>query len=89
MIYISKLKLKQLPLVSQEQLWRYIYFDKKHKKYLLCGDNARFFNHSNNPNCDDSSDDITMTVKDIKKGEELTVNYRTFYGNLKDHPEIK
>ncbi|MEK6907372.1 MAG: SET domain-containing protein [Nanoarchaeota archaeon] len=87
--YISKSDLKQIPLVLQEQLHKYIFLDKNQKKYLLCGDDARFFNHSNKPNCDDSVDNVTTAIKEIKKGEELTVNYKLFYGNIEEHSEIK
>ena len=88
-IYIPKSNLKKIPLSSQEQLLRYIFLDKIRKKYLLCGDDARFFNHSDKPNCDDGIDNITIAIRNIKKGEELTVNYKVFYGDIKEHEEIK
>lgn len=51
--------------------------------YILCADNARFFNHSDNPNThvvEDPEDEETADVasKDIQIGEELTVDYREF-----------
>ena len=46
--------------------------------YILCGDAARFMNHSEDPSCDDSGDLYTMTLRDIAPGEELTCDYRTF-----------
>ena len=67
-IYIPKSNLKKIPLSSQEQLLRYIFLDKIRKKYLLCGDDARFFNHSDKPNCDDGIDNITIAIRNIKKG---------------------
>ena len=88
-IYITKSDLKKLPISSQEQLLKYIFLDKICKNYLLCGDDARFFNHSDKPNCDDGTDNITTAIKNIKKGEELTVNYKIFYGDIKEHKEIK
>lgn len=66
---------------SQAQFRNYAYFDNHHGKYLLCGDDGRFFNHSKSFNCDDSQQDITIAIRDIKAGEELTVDYNSFYGN--------
>ena len=87
----SKEEIEQLPIAFQEQLHRYSYLDKNYGKYLLCGDDARFFNHSDNPNCKDSTEgpDVTVASRDIKKGEELTCNYKVFYQDIEDHPEIK
>ena len=55
---------------------------------MLCGDDGRFFNHSSTPSCDDSADDITVAVRDIEIGEELTVDYTTFYGDMESHAEV-
>ena len=47
--------------------------------YVLCGDNAKFANHSSTPNClsipalTDSGD---VALRDISAGEEITYNYR-------------
>lgn len=88
-ISLSTEEIGHLSPAAQEQFYRYAYLDKVTKKYLLCGDDARFFNHSETPNCDDKEYDSTYALKDIDVGEELTVNYGVFYGNVKDHPEIK
>lgn len=45
--------------------------------YVLCGDNAKFMNHSAAPNCDDAGA-FTVAVRDIAAGEELTCDYRSF-----------
>ena len=45
---------------------------------VLCGDNARFMNHSFDPNCTDREGPVTMTLRGISAGEELTCDYRTF-----------
>ena len=45
--------------------------------FVLCGDNARFMNHSDTPNCDDV-DDLTIAVVDIAEGEEITCDYARF-----------
>lgn len=45
---------------------------------VLCGDHARFMNHSFEPNCDDSGAEFTVARRDIAAGEELTCDYRLF-----------
>lgn len=45
---------------------------------VLCGDNAKFMNHSFEPNCDDVEGPYTITKRDIAQGEELTCDYRLF-----------
>jgi uncharacterized protein len=51
---------------------------------------ARFMNHSCSPNCEteqDEDDRIWVTsIKDIKKGEEISYNYGYDLDNWKDHP---
>jgi hypothetical protein len=54
---------------------------------VLCGDNARFMNHSLDPNCDDPSPTVTIARRDIRAGEELTVDYRLFDFIAAAHPE--
>lgn len=50
--------------------------------YVLCGDDARFFNHSEDPNCfdfySDEEQDLTAARRDIRTGEELTCDYALF-----------
>ena len=87
-ILLTKATVKTLSKAAQEQVANYAFLDKYHQKYMLCGDDGRFFNHSENYNCDDSKRDITIAVRDIEEGEELTVDYRSFYDNLGEHPEI-
>jgi len=51
-------------------------------KIIMCVDNARFFNHSSDPNCYSAEVPgkmgCTRAKRDIKKGEELTDNYNCF-----------
>lgn len=89
-LLLSKEEVEKLSESSRAQFYKYAYLDKERQKYLLCGDDARFFNHSESPNCDEATDnDSTFTLRDIKEGEELTINYSEFYGNMSEHPEIK
>ena len=46
--------------------------------YELCSDDARFFNHSDEPNTGSISNDTDVALRDIQQGEELTCDYRTF-----------
>ena len=89
-LVLSKEEVEKFSLAAQEQFYRYAYLDKVRQKYLLCGDDGRFFNHSETPNCDETTDnDSTFTLKDIDVGEELTINYSEFYGNMNEHPEVQ
>ena len=45
--------------------------------FVLCGDNAKFMNHSGDPNCDDDGE-YTTAARDIAAFEELTCDYRRF-----------
>jgi uncharacterized protein len=87
-ILYSEDAIKLLSESAQKQFHNYAFLDKTHQKYMLCGDDARFFNHSDNPNCDDKHPNITYALRDISAGEEMTVNYRDFYGDIDIHPEI-
>lgn len=42
-------------------------------------DNARFMNHSDEPNTDFSNFACGVAVRDIAAGEELTCNYKDFF----------
>ncbi|MBM3261792.1 SET domain-containing protein [Candidatus Kaiserbacteria bacterium] len=64
----------------------YAYQNPQTLHYVLCADDARFVNHSDNPNthCTEDSDDedsATIASRDIKEGEELTEDYREFDTN--------
>lgn len=64
----------------------YAYQNPKTLNYVLCSDNARFFNHSDSPNThcvEDPDDEDTADIasRDIQEGEELTVDYRKFDAN--------
>jgi uncharacterized protein len=87
-ILLSREQINKFSKSTQNQFYNYAFFDTTHKKYMLCGDDARFFNHSKNNNCDDKLPNLTIALKDIQPGEELTVNYLDFYGDIENHPEI-
>lgn len=72
----------KLPAASREQIQKYSYREKHTGLYVLCGDDARFFNHSEHPNCFDfyagEEQDVTIALRDIAAGEELTCDYALF-----------
>lgn len=65
---------------AKEQFLKYSYVDPVTGLYELCADDARFFNHSENPNTAGvpSGEDVDIATRDINAGEELTCDYRTF-----------
>lgn len=86
-LVIDDIQLANLPDIAKEQILHYDYFNLKTGKHVLCFDDARFFNHSENPNIigvDSPYDDegINTATRDIHKGEELTVNYKTYDANF-------
>lgn len=76
--------LAQIPAASREDFLKYSYTSKKNGKYyILCCDDARFFNHSENPNVvseasGNGTEDYDVAARDIERGEELTCDYRAF-----------
>jgi SET domain-containing protein len=74
--------LDTLPLEAREQVLKYSYRERSSRLYVLCGDDARFFNHSETPNCIDlesaSDGNITKARVDITAGTELTCDYSLF-----------
>lgn len=90
-IKIDKNELDKLPKIAKDSFLKYAYFNSTTNKYILCFDDARFFNHSDNPNCiddnpncieeeslDGEEEGITIAARDIQPGEELTSDYRDF-----------
>jgi len=60
----------------RDYLKKHAYLDEDGDWYL-CGDNARFMNHSKTPNLI-TKNGKDYAVRNIKKGEELTIDYYTF-----------
>jgi len=83
-LLLSKEEIEKLSKPAQEQIYKYGFLDAASNKFMLCGDDARFFNHSPQNNCDDSQADITVAIRNIIPGEELTVNYKDFYGCIEN-----
>jgi hypothetical protein len=73
-------ELGRMPEPFQSRLKIYCYLNHR-GTYWLCGDNARYVNHSEESNCDDTGGAVTVARRDIKAGEELTSDYRLFDQN--------
>lgn len=74
---ISPEELSRFPDPFQEKLRHYLYLEES-GLYVLCGDNAKYMNHSEDPNCDDAGSEYTIARRPIAAGEELTCDYRLF-----------
>jgi uncharacterized protein len=68
----------------RERLLHYGYIDPRLGRYILCCDDARFLNHSDDPNMtpDFTLDrhGVDIAIREIAAGEELTVDYGLLEG---------
>ena len=68
-----------LPAQVQAYLETYCTWHESTGLYVLCGDNGRYFNHSDTPNT--VSNGVSFgedhAARDLAAGEELTSDYRT------------
>lgn len=67
--------IETMPAYAQRFLSIYGY--REGDEIVLCGDDARFMNHSKRANCT-SLGGATVAARDIEAGEELTDDYQTF-----------
>ncbi len=78
-IRVSKEKVKTLAEPAKKQFLNYSYLDPKTNMYTLAFDDARFANHSDNPNVttivDAHGEEVDIAARDIQEGEELTYDY--------------
>jgi len=83
---IPRKKLAKLPIFVQRYIKYYSYLNNK-DEFVLCGDGARYINHSDNPNTKDivtfwdkllGREGISVAARDIKKGKEITSKYLRF-----------
>lgn len=79
-IVLTPAVLKRLSPAAYEQVMAYAYQDNKTKEIILCGDDARFMNHSEDANIMDNpkNRNESLTIHDISSGEELTCDYSRF-----------
>ena len=79
-VRLDESDLRQLAPPARAQVDSYAYLDNRTGELILCGDDARFFNHSATPNVIDSATDpyLCIAARDIAAGEELTQDYFSF-----------
>lgn len=66
-----------LPPAAHDYLRHYSFGGKDGFIYFP-GDNDRFTNHSDDPNTTTTANGDVLAVRDIRKGEEITCDYRDF-----------
>ncbi len=70
-------EIDSMPLLNKNRFMDFSYIDYKQNKYVLCSDDQRFINHSDNPNIE-STPDADRAIKDIQIGEEMTCDYEKY-----------
>jgi len=70
---------------ARQQFLKYSYVSPVTGRYILCSDDARFFNHSDDPNVISTpvageQEGVDIAARDINAGEELLYDYRVFGG---------
>jgi SET domain-containing protein len=66
-----------MPSLNKDRFLDFSYFDYKQNKHILCSDDQRFINHSDEPNIE-STPDNDRAIRDISIGEELTCDYEKY-----------
>jgi SET domain-containing protein len=82
-LYFSKEEMNKLPLKLKDFIQTYAALSMVTGKYVLGSDDVRFTNHSSTPNLESvkinsETEKVARALRDIKKGEELTIDYRQF-----------
>jgi uncharacterized protein len=77
----------QLPELGKKAFLHYAYHNKRSGEYVLCFDDARFFNHAEAPNTHEVYEDgddygLDIASRDIQPKEELTTDYGGFDSDL-------
>jgi len=80
-LIFSEEEVNKMSEIQQNLIHHFAYFSKRLRKYVYCVDDTRFMNHSNTPNTDSVSflgkqENCDVANRDIKIGEEITINYR-------------
>jgi len=75
----DKNKLPSIPLALAKLIDTHAYERKLGSGILVLGlDNEKYLNHSKDPSVDDDG----IALKDIKIGDEITIDYRDFDDNI-------
>lgn len=68
--------------VVKDYLDRYAYPHRSDPRFIVFeGDDARYMNHSDAPNCDVTPGDRAYALRDIAAGDELTCDYNAFFAD--------
>lgn len=73
-----------LPEQARIAFKNYCYKSNRTGRYILCFDDARYFNHSEDANCLENAELMDegeagdTAARDIQEGEEMTNNYLIF-----------
>jgi hypothetical protein len=77
-----------LPPEAQQHLRWFAFFDAAKNCWILSGDHACFMNHASDPNTGTAADAklpaVTVALRDIAAGEELTCDYFAFDAEVKN-----
>jgi uncharacterized protein len=76
-IELTEEQIRALSHAARKQIQRYTYRFPGADTHVLCGDDARFTNHSDDPNTR-CRDDHTYATRDIHPGDEITSDYSEF-----------
>ncbi len=78
-IGFKKEQLDALSELQKKSIKNYLFYVKPQDLYVLCADDARFINHSENPCMTNGENkDESVATRHIVKGEELTDDYRNY-----------
>lgn len=77
-VIIDDAKFQRLPKNAQEWIIHYGYYNKDEGGYVLCMDDAKYTNHSSDPNMRAVDKSFSTTTRDIQIGEEITDDYYNF-----------
>jgi SET domain-containing protein len=77
---------------EQNELLKHTYVNPRTLLYVVCGDDARYMNHSDDPNTVDigydeglvNGEGITVAARDIQPGEEIFTNYTAFDADARE-----
>ena len=80
---LSQNEIDSLPEPARSDLLNHVYLNAASGRFVLCADNARFMNHADDPNTagvhePGAIEGYDFATRDIRAGEELTCDYRTF-----------
>ena len=80
--FFSKEEFERFSREIQKFLQTYAYQSRVADGYVLDSDDGRFTNHSDTPNLGkvplEGKEAYTVALRDIQKGEEMTLDYRVF-----------